>query len=82
MKLISLSPKPRDMVGVYQEPGRPQLQFTQKRSLSMDPDGLLFYEGLSTGWRPPPPTPRERRRLRLKRREQTGKTAGIEAEPM
>ena len=46
MKLISLSPKPRDMEGVYQEPGRPQLLFTQKRGHSMDPDGLLFYEGL------------------------------------
>jgi fructan beta-fructosidase len=46
MKRISLSAKPHDMEGVYQEPGRPQLSFTVKRGHSMDPNGLFFYEGL------------------------------------
>ena len=43
---ISLSARPRDMEGVYQEPGRPQLSFTVKRGHSSDANGLFFYQGV------------------------------------
>jgi sucrose-6-phosphate hydrolase SacC (GH32 family) len=46
LKQISLSTQPRDMDGVYQEPGRPQLSFTVKRGNNADPNGQFFYEGL------------------------------------
>jgi fructan beta-fructosidase len=45
-KQINLSAQPRDMDGVYQEPGRPQLSFTVKRGHNADPNGLFFYEGV------------------------------------
>lgn len=46
LKQINLSVQPREMDGIYQEPGRPQLSFTAKRGNSSDADGLFFYEGL------------------------------------
>jgi fructan beta-fructosidase len=46
LKQINLSAQPREMVGIYTEPGRPQLSFTAKRGDVSDPNGLFFYEGL------------------------------------
>ena len=46
LKQINLSAQPRDMDGVYQEPGRPQLSFTVKRGHNADANGLFFYEGV------------------------------------
>ena len=46
LKQINLSAQPRDMDGVYQEPGRPQLSFTVKRGHTSDPNGLFFYDGV------------------------------------
>ena len=43
---INLSAQPREMEGIYAEPGRPQLSFTPKRGFCLDPNGLFFYEGL------------------------------------
>ena len=46
LKQINLSARPRDMDGVYQEPGRPQLSFTVKRGNNSDANGLFFYQGV------------------------------------
>ena len=46
LKQINLSAQSRDMDGVYQEPGRPQLSFTVKRGNNSDANGLFFYKGV------------------------------------